>query len=68
MASKQLPVPRRLPAPAVDDEILRLLGHFRVEVVLDHAVGGFAEPGFAGKLCTARRADSAWSGHGGLLV
>jgi hypothetical protein len=45
---KRFPTARCLPPPAVDDQVLRPFGHLRVEVVLDHAVHGFGQPGFAG--------------------
>ena len=38
---KRLPVARRLPAPAIDDQLLRFLGDLGVQVVLDHAVSCF---------------------------
>jgi hypothetical protein len=30
---------------------------------LNHAIGGFAEPGLAGELRPSRGADNAWTGH-----
>ena len=52
-----LPVAGRLAAPAVDDQVLRVAGHLRVEVVLQHAVGGFDEPVLAGQGCAAWGVD-----------
>jgi hypothetical protein len=34
---KTLPIPRRAPDAAIDDELLRLLGDLRIEVVHEHA-------------------------------
>ena len=63
-----LPRACRLAAPTVDDELFGLFGHIRVEVVLDHTVGGFAEPVFASELCAARRADDAGIDHVNLHI
>ena len=60
-----LPVAGRLAAAAVDDQVVGVEGHLRVQVVLQHAVGGLDQPVLAGQLRAARRADGA--GHGGLL-
>ena len=38
---------------SVNDEVLRALGNIRVEVVLQHAEGGFLGPSFAGELIAA---------------
>src|SRR5262249_8008361 len=52
--------------PAVDNEVVRVKGHLRIEVVLQHVVGGFDLPVFA------RQLRAAWGlngpGHQGLLV
>ncbi len=58
-----LPRARGFPASAIDDEVFRFLGHVRVEIVLDHAIGGFAEPVLAGELCPPRRTDGSRSRH-----
>src|SRR3546814_4171552 len=54
---------------AVDDEFGGVLGHCGVEVVLDHPVRGFGEPGLAAELGAARGGDLAGRvvavGHGG---
>ena len=62
------PTARGLPAPAVDHQVLRALGHLRVQVVLDHAVSGFGEPGFAGELGAARGAHGAGQDISGRLL
>ncbi len=54
-----IPVTRRAPDAAVHDERMRMLGHFRVQIVLDHPVRGFRDPGLAGFLAAARCADRA---------
>ncbi len=41
------PVARRLADAAVDDQLGRVLGHVRMEVVLKHAQGGFLLPALA---------------------
>ena len=56
-----LPVARRLAGPAVDDEVLRLLGHVRIEVVLEHPEGGFLDPSPAAERRARRGADH--TGH-----
>ncbi len=53
------PVACRAADAAVHDERMRMLGDFRVEVVLDHPVGRFGQPGLADFLAAARRADRA---------
>src|SRR5262249_27863181 len=45
------------PAPAVDNEVVRIEGYLWVEVVLEHAVGGFDLPVLARQLRAARRLD-----------
>jgi hypothetical protein len=70
-----LPISRRLAQAAIDNQVLRTLGDFGVEVVLNHAVSGFDLPIFARQLCATRSADDAgcagWSrnrcGHNGIL-
>ena len=41
------PIARRLAAPAIDDQVLRIAGNFRIKIVLDHAIGGLLQPAFA---------------------
>ena len=53
------PTARRLAAPAVHHQVLRALGHLGVEVVLQHAVGGFLQPALAGEVGPARGTDGA---------
>src|SRR5512147_1070117 len=53
------PVARRAPDTTVDDEALRVLGHLGVEVVLEHAEGGFGQPALAGQLRATRSANLA---------
>ena len=60
---ERFPVARGLSAPAVDDQVLRTFGHLRVEVVLDHAVGGFGEPVLAGEGIAPWGANSSRSRH-----
>ena len=61
-----LPIARRLAAAAVDDQVVGVEGHLRVQVVLEHAIGGLDQPVFAGQLRATRRADGA--GHGTNLL
>src|SRR5215217_6159570 len=51
------------PTPTIHDKLFGLLRDFRVEVVLDHAIGGFTEPVLAGEICASGRADSSRSRH-----
>ena len=57
-----LPIARRFSAPAIDDQIFRLFGDFRIEVVHQHAHGRFLLPAFAGKSGATRRANRLISG------
>ncbi len=52
-----VPVSRRPARPAVDDQLVRPLGDFRVEVVHQHAQGRFLQPALAGDRAAARSAD-----------
>ena len=54
-----LPVARRAADAAVHHQMLRVLGDVRVEVVLDHAVGGLDQPVLAVQLRAARGVDDA---------
>ncbi|CAN0622259.1 protein of unknown function [Burkholderia multivorans] len=54
-----IPVARRAADAAVYDKCVRVLGDFRVQVVLDHPVRRLGEPGLAGLLAAARRVDRA---------
>ena len=51
-----LPVARRPAGAAIDDQVARVLADLRVEVVHQHAQGGFLLPALAGDLAAARRA------------
>ena len=57
--AQALVVPRRLARAAVDDELLRPLGHLAVEVVEQHAERRLGLPGARVQLRAARRADRA---------
>src|SRR5262249_39998610 len=63
MALYALPVACRPPPPAVDNEVVRVKGHLRIEVVLQHTVGRFDLPVFARQLRAAWGLDG--SGHAG---
>src|SRR5277367_4564659 len=52
-----LPVASCLAGSAVDDEVVGALGHFRVEVVHQHAQSGFLLPALGVQACAARGAD-----------
>ena len=45
------PVARGTADAAIDDEVLRALGHFGIEVVHQAAEGGFLLPAFAAEMC-----------------
>ena len=49
---------------AIDDEVARALGDFFVEIVHQHAHGGFLLPAFAGNRIAARGADGRVGGLG----
>ncbi len=54
---ERLPGARRLAGAAVDDEVVRALRHLGVEVVHEHAQGGFLLPAPAADLGAPRGAD-----------
>ena len=60
---ERVPRARGSPGPAVDDEVVRVLGDLGIEVVHEHAQRGFLLPAAAGQLGAARGADGAGSGH-----
>src|ERR1022692_1706274 len=53
----RLPTPRRPTGSAVHNKVLRTLGNFLVEVVHEHAHGGFLLPAFASDRVAAGRAN-----------
>ncbi len=53
------PAARRATGAAIDDEVVRVLGHLRIEVVHEHPERGFLLPALAGDLHPARCADGA---------
>ena len=55
-----VPAPRRAAGAAVDDEVVRVLGDLRVEVVHQHPERRFLLPAAAGQLGAARGSDGAW--------
>src|SRR5512142_1463448 len=59
-----LPAPRCPPGPAVDDEMVRVLGHFGVEVVHQHAERRLLLPALAAQLAPPWRPDGARPGDG----
>ncbi len=62
MAWKQFQLRAAFPRPAVDDQVLGLLGDFGIEIVHQHAQRGFLLPAFAGKRGAARRAHRLIAG------
>ena len=58
-----LPVAGRSADAAVDHQVLRALGHHRVEIVHQHAQRRFGLPAFRGKGGASRGRDDTW-GHG----
>ena len=59
------PATRRLPRPAVHHQLVRTLGHIRVEVVHQHAERRFLLPALARDRAAARRAHLARARHDG---
>ncbi len=55
----RLPAAGRLAGAAVDDEVFGVLGDLGVEVVHEHALGGFGAPALGGADVAASGADSA---------
>ena len=58
-AIEAVPVARGAADAAVDDELVRLLGDLRIEVVHEHAERRLGQPALGRDLGTARRADEA---------
>ncbi len=52
-----LPIAGGAAGASVDDEVLRPLGDIFIEVVHQHAHGGFLSPAFTGELVAARSFD-----------
>ena len=71
-AVEALPVARRAADAAIDHELVRLLGHLRIEIVHQHAQRRFGEPALRADVGAVRRADHAGvveaGGHAGLLT
>jgi len=65
---ERIPGARSLPPAAVDYEILRPLGDLRIEVILNHPIGRFSQPGFAGELRAVWGMNRARARHKGLLI
>ena len=63
-AFKTRPVARRFADAAIDHQLVRVFGHFRVQVVLDHAVGRFDLPVGTRKRRATRSAHRAGLGVG----
>ena len=59
MASKASQLRAARPGAAVDDEVVRVLGDLRIEVVHEHPERGFLLPALAGDLGAAGRAHGA---------
>ncbi len=53
------PVARRAADPAIDDQALRVLGDFLVEIVHQHAYRGLGRPAFGDDVAAAPGADVA---------
>ena len=54
---KALPVPRGPAGAAIDNQLVRIFGHFRVEIIHQHPQGRFLMPALTGALVTARCFD-----------
>ena len=65
-----LPVTRGLSAASVHHQVLGAFRHFWIQIVHQHAHGGFSGPGLAGALVSARGANDSMcnGGHGGAIV
>jgi hypothetical protein len=57
-----IPVSRGFAGAAIDHEIARALADFFVEIIHQHAHGGFLLPTFAGELVTTRRVNGSVGG------
>jgi hypothetical protein len=56
---ERLPAARCSPRPAINDEIVRTLGDFGIEIVHQHAQRGFLLPALAGQRGTPRSSNDA---------
>jgi hypothetical protein len=56
-----LPAPRRAAGSSVYDQVLRTFGDVGVEIIHQHAHGGFLLPAFASEGVAARRANGSRS-------
>ena len=69
---ERVPAARRPASPAIDDEVVGILGHLGVEVVHEHPQGRFLRPAATGQLGASRGPDwpraaglvGSWLGHG----
>jgi hypothetical protein len=61
---KAIPIASRFPGAAVDDQILRFLGDFGVEIIQEHAESRLLLPTLAGKFAAARCAKGTTAGGG----
>src|SRR5579863_9728047 len=52
------PIPRCAPGAAVDDQLIRLFSHLRIEVVHQHPERGFLMPALARDFAPSRRANN----------
>ncbi len=62
-AVERLPIARGFADAAINDQILRTFGDFRIEIVHQHAQGRFRSPCLAAFLRSARGADDARVGE-----
>src|SRR5215212_5516976 len=60
---ESFPTPRRATRSTVNDEAVWILRHIRIEIIHEHAEGGFLVPALAAHLRPARRADHSFSTH-----
>src|SRR5205823_8940579 len=64
---ERFPTSGGAPGPAVHNQLIRILGDIRIEIVHQHPHRGFLVPPFACALATARRVDYSFPAHAFLL-
>ena len=60
---ERVPAPRGSSRPAVDDEVVRVLGDLGIQVVHEHPERGFLGPAATGELGAAGRSDGTGAAH-----
>jgi hypothetical protein len=60
---ERLPTSGSASCSAIHNELIRILGDIRIEIVHEHSHGSFLMPAFAGPLAAARGMDDSFPAH-----